>query len=68
MGISRTPIRSALTQLSFEGLVEMESGKRARVSTITGKDIQDFLVIREVLEALAAELATAKMTGKLIQP
>lgn len=62
MGISRTPIRSALTQLSYEGLVEMSPGKRARVSTISDKDIRDFLVIREVLEALAAELATTEMT------
>lgn len=66
MGISRTPIRSALTQLSFEGLVDMEPGKRARVSTISKKDIRDFLVIRECLEALAAELAVLEMTDKAV--
>ncbi|WP_096437057.1 GntR family transcriptional regulator [Alteribacter populi] len=57
LGISRTPIKAALNQLAFEGLVEMKPGRKARVSKISMQDVVNFQVIRESLETLAARLA-----------
>ena len=67
LGISRTPIKAALSQLEFDGLVEMKPGRKARVSKISMHDVVDFQVIRESLETLAARLATEHIDEKQIQ-
>jgi len=48
LGLSRTPIREALIQLTAEGLVELLPNRGARVSNI------DLAVVREFFEALNA--------------
>ncbi|WP_163100420.1 GntR family transcriptional regulator [Peribacillus alkalitolerans] len=57
LGISRTPIRSALTRLAYEGLVEIEASKHTRVRMISAEEAQEYQVLRESLEPLAAQLA-----------
>lgn len=61
LGISRTPIKAALSQLAYEGLVTMESGRRARVSVLSEKDALNIQLIRERLEPLAANIAASKV-------
>jgi len=57
-GISRTPVREALTRLSNEGLVEVIPRSGIYVKKLTKKDVQEIYEIRVVLEALAAKKAT----------
>lgn len=57
LGVSRTPIREALTQLENEGLVQLVPNKGAVVTGISAKDIQDIYTIRIMIEGLAARWA-----------
>jgi len=57
LGVSRTPIREALTQLENEGLVELVPNKGAVVTGVSPKDIQDIYTIRIMIEGLAARWA-----------
>lgn len=60
-GISRTPIREALMQLSKDDLVRYEPHKGARVASITEGDICHTYEIRKQLELYAF----TKVTGKI---
>ena len=62
MGISRMPVREALSQLESEGLIKNISYKGCTVSTFTADDIKEIYQIRKVLESYATELATIYMT------
>ena len=64
LGVSRTPIREALTQLELEGLVKNIQNKGAVVVGISQKDIEDIYEIRLRLDCFAAELATGNITGE----
>jgi len=67
LGISRTPLRNAITRLALDGLVEIEKGKIARVAVITEKDCKDFLKLRQVLEVLSAKEAVPYVTEDFIK-
>ncbi|WP_400164549.1 GntR family transcriptional regulator [Brevibacillus sp. TJ4] len=67
LGISRTPLRKAINQLAFDGLVELETGKKARVANFTEEDLQHFIRLREVLEVFAAEQAVPFVTDEFLQ-
>ncbi|PSL46988.1 GntR family transcriptional regulator [Salsuginibacillus halophilus] len=62
LGISRTPIREALKQLAFEGLVELRKGTKARVSSVSPEEALDYQLLREQLEAMAAKYAAKHAT------
>ena len=60
LGLSRTPLRSALVQLSQEGLIEpLPSGGYA-VRRFTREDVIDAIELRGVLEGTAARLAAER--------
>ena len=58
IGVSRTPIRSALHRLSEEGLVELTPNRRVVVLGVTKDDVVDTYKIRMRLEGLASRLCT----------
>ncbi len=62
LGVSRTPIRSALHRLAEEGLVEIVANKGAAVIGINADDLIDIYRIRERLEGLASSLAAKRIT------
>lgn len=62
LGVSRTPVRSALHRLAEEGLVEVVPNRGAVVIGITQEDIIDIYRIRMRLEGLASAIAAEKMT------
>ncbi|MFA5527314.1 MAG: GntR family transcriptional regulator [Peptostreptococcales bacterium] len=67
LGVSRTPIREAIRKLELEGLVAIEVRKGAYVSGISVSEMIDVLVVRSVLEGLAASLAAQKITEEEIK-
>jgi len=60
IGVSRTPVRLALQQLSAEGFVVMNSNKAAHVAKPSAENIKEVFFMRKVLESKAAELACQK--------
>jgi DNA-binding GntR family transcriptional regulator len=57
LGMSRTPIREAISILEFEGMVRSIAGRGAVVADITKEDFIEINDIRAVLEPLAATAA-----------
>ena len=62
LGVSRTPLREALSQLELEGLVESKPNKGSVVLGISPQDIEDIYTIKLELEGLAAKLAAERIT------
>ena len=62
LGVSRTPLRSALHRLSEEGLVEIQANKGAKVIGINTSDLVDIYTIRQRLEGLASSLAAKRIS------
>ena len=62
-GISRTPIREALLELSYEGLVAITPRSGISVVGITPQDAIDNFAILAALAGKAAEMATERITG-----
>lgn len=62
LGVSRTPIRTALNSLTNDGLVEIIPGKGSFVKELSEKDVTDLLNIRQLLEAYAIKLAAKLRT------
>ena len=54
IGLSRTPVREALSRLEQEDIVARESGWGYVVKTMSFKDVMDLYRVREVLEVEAA--------------
>ncbi|MFE7569834.1 GntR family transcriptional regulator [Streptomyces sp. NPDC057539] len=59
VGVSRTPIREALTRLAAEGLVTA-SGRTAIVAPLSRKHVIELFELREALETQAARLAARR--------
>lgn len=65
LGVSRTPVREALSQLATEGLVELVPNRGALVKGVTQEDIRDIFEIRALIEGLAAKRAAENITEAL---
>ena len=64
--VSRTPLREALKVLSVEGLVQLLPNKGATVVRVTPEQVEETLAILGTLEALAGELACARIDQERI--
>lgn len=62
LGVSKTPIREALTRLEQEGLVETTSFKGAVVTRYSREDLIEIYELRELLENAAVRAAAQSMT------
>lgn len=62
LGISRTPLRSALLKLSYENLVTISPSRGTNVTELSTKYILDVFVAREVIEMLSVKLAAQNRT------
>jgi GntR family transcriptional regulator, rspAB operon transcriptional repressor len=61
LGVSKTPIREAITRLEQEGLVETMSFKGAVVTGYSRQDLIEIYELRELLETAAVRLAAESM-------
>jgi DNA-binding GntR family transcriptional regulator len=59
--VSTTPVREALRELSFEGLVRLDSYRGGVVSAVTRHEVEEIVRIRQVLEPMAIEEAIEGM-------
>lgn len=62
LGVSRTPVRSAIKRLEAEGLVNSIPNRGAFVITPTLKEIEETFLVRSHLEQMAARLAAVRIT------
>jgi len=63
-GISRTPVREALLELSYEGLVAVNPRSGITVLGLTPDDAVDNFAVLALLVGKAAELATDRITDE----
>lgn len=61
LGVSRTPLRLALTTLEHEGLVESLPGGGFAVRTFSRTEVDDAIEVRGVLEGTAARFAAERL-------
>ncbi len=67
LGVSRTPLRSALHALAEEGLIEITPNKGATVVGVSRDDLVDIYKIRMRLEGIAAGLAAKRISDENIK-
>lgn len=66
LGISRTPVRDALTRLNVEGLLDFRPNLGATVSVWSEAQIEQMFRIRAMLEPFAAEIAAGEIADEEI--
>lgn len=66
-GVSRTPIREALIQLSSIGLVEIRPRRGAIVTSIEPKKLYEMFEVMAELEAMCARLAARRITDEELE-
>jgi DNA-binding GntR family transcriptional regulator len=66
LGVSRTPVREALNRLEREGIIGFVPRYGAFVREFAREEILEILGIQEVLEGLAARLATFRISDDKI--
>jgi len=64
LGVSRTPLRTALAELARDGLVTYEANRGYSVRSFDLADIRAAFEVRAALEGLACSLAAAKITDE----
>lgn len=61
-GVSRTPIREAISELAMVGMVEARSGRGAIIRRFGPEELLELYYVRAVLEAEATQLACQRLT------
>ncbi|MPQ96601.1 FCD domain-containing protein [Modestobacter sp. I12A-02628] len=62
LGVSRTPVREALSRLAAEGLVDIVANRGARVATWTVEELEGVFELRLLLEPQLTSLAVPRAT------
>lgn len=66
LGVSRTPVREALSRLQNEGLVVFERYRGARVASFSQADLSEIYELRAQLEGMAASRAATRIAGNAL--
>jgi DNA-binding GntR family transcriptional regulator len=66
LGVSRTPIREALYQLTAEGFITLSPHKGATVTDFSLQEIEEIYSVRIPLESYAAYLAVQHITDEVL--
>lgn len=67
LGVSRGPLREAISRLEGRKLIERKTNLGARVASLSSEDLIDRLVVREALEGMAARLAALALEDAEIE-
>lgn len=65
-GVSRTPVREAMSRLEAEMFIERTDSQRSFVSNWSDDDIEDLFTLRTMLESYAASRAVRNVTGETL--
>src|SRR5690606_12203247 len=63
LGVSRTPLREALLELDFLGIVSIQNYRGAIIRRFGEDDLRDIYFIRSLLEAEATNAACPKLSS-----
>ena len=66
IGVSRTPVREALSRLGNEGLVVLERYRRGQVASFSMADVAEIIRLRAKLEGHGARRAALRITAEQI--
>jgi DNA-binding GntR family transcriptional regulator len=66
-GVSRVPVREALSQLQSEGFITHVRYRGATVSSTSARDVIELMQVRRGLEVLAAQLAADCRGGEVAE-
>ncbi|MGL5839402.1 MAG: GntR family transcriptional regulator [Sphingorhabdus sp.] len=66
-GVSRTPVRDALTRLEAESFIRKSESQRSFVADWSLNDIEDAFILREMLEGYAARRAAERIDERQLQ-
>lgn len=66
LGVSRTPLREAISKLVKDGLVDHRPYKGNYVRRFTSKEVFDLYEVRKELESMAVRLAIPRLTNESI--
>ena len=64
LGISRTPVREALIQLTAEGVLETKARKGFVIKAVQEKEVIELYAVIGILDGFAAQLACSALTEK----
>lgn len=64
LGISKTPLREALMQLSAEGLVDMPANRPKRIAPLTRRALREIHLIYQLLREKAYALGIAQLSSE----
>jgi DNA-binding GntR family transcriptional regulator len=64
--VSTTPVREAMRELAFDGLVRIDSYRGGVVTAVTKGEVEEIVRIRQVLEPMAAREAVDRMTPQIL--
>ena len=67
VGVSRTPIREALRQLTADGILVFQTGRGVHVAEWSTEELMELYELRALIEGHAAGRAAAKMTPPVLQ-
>jgi DNA-binding GntR family transcriptional regulator len=67
IGVSRTPVREALSRLGTEGLVVLERYRRGHVASFSREDVAEIFHLRANMEAHGAARAATRITAESIE-
>ncbi len=67
LGVSRTPVREALLELSQEGMVTFVPGRGVEVRKFTAKQVKEVFEIRRIIEGHIIKEITKKLTSEDIK-
>jgi DNA-binding GntR family transcriptional regulator len=62
LGLSRAPVRAALTRLADEGLVESKPQSHTRVTPLILRDVSDALVVVRAMHEVATRAGVPRLT------
>lgn len=62
LGLSRTPVRDALSRLRDEGLIETAAQRYTRVAEVSARDVYELVPLLAAVYGLATELAVPRLS------